>query len=368
MSRTVHVDLGDRAYDIHIGGAMDVGAVLSGGKGGRALIVSDDHVDPLYGARCEQALRSHGVEATRVTVPAGEGSKDLKFVQEIYGHAIRAGLERSSVMVALGGGMVGDLTGFAAATFLRGIRFIQVPTTLLAMVDSAVGGKTGVNLEQGKNLVGAFHQPVEVVADLTTLSTLPDREYRSGLAEVVKYGVIWDAVLFSQLEEQVQKLLGRDLAFLETVVGRCCEIKAEVVAMDEREAGVRAILNFGHTVGHAVELVAGYGKALHGEAVSAGMAFAAELSVAEKGFPAESSRRVRDLLQQLGLPVEPARLVGGRPWRDIRAAMGTDKKVRQRAPRFVLAQRMGSVVLGCEVAEGVLETTWDRMGNAPQGG
>jgi 3-dehydroquinate synthase len=328
-------------------------------------MITDTHVDPLYGSRCEQALRTHGLDVVRITVPAGERSKDLKFVREIYTHAVEAGLDRSSVMVALGGGMVGDLTGFAAATFLRGIRFIQIPTTLLAMVDSSVGGKTGVNIEQGKNLVGAFHQPIEVVADLTTLKSLPNREYIAGMAEVIKYGVIWDAVLFGQIEANVQKLTDRDIEWLEQVIGRCCEIKAEVVAMDEREKGVRAILNFGHTIGHALEKISGYEACLHGEAVAAGMAFAGGLSVAEKGFPIEDHRRLLELLKQVGLPVQPSHLAKGKSWQEIREAMSTDKKARQRTPRFVLAQRMGSVVFDCEVTEELLKESWDRLLSSP---
>jgi len=340
---------------------MSVGAVVSEEKGRRALIVSDSNVDPLYGARCEDALRSRGLNVSRVTVPAGEKSKDLKVVKDLYGHAIAAGLDRSSLMVALGGGMVGDLTGFAAATFLRGIRCIQVPTTLLAMVDSSVGGKTGVNLEQGKNLVGAFHQPLGVAADLTTLKTLPDREYLSGLAEVIKYGVIWDAVLFQQIEDNIQNLIARDADLLETIVGRCCEIKAEIVALDERENGVRAILNFGHTLGHAAEALAGYGACLHGEAVAAGMAFAGEVSVCEEGFAVEDCRRLTALLSRFGLPSNPVQLLKGRPWSEIRTAMATDKKSRNQAPRFVLAQRMGAVVMGCDVSEEALNKAWDRL-------
>jgi len=225
-------------------------------------------------------------------------------------------------------------------------------------VDSAVGGKTGVNLEQGKNLVGAFHQPVGVVADLATLKTLPDREYRSGLAEVVKYGVIWDATFFTQLETGADKLAARDLDFLEAVVGRCCEIKSEIVAVDERESGVRAILNFGHTFGHALEKVAGYGRWLHGEAVAAGMVYAAEVSVLEKGFPAEDGQRLALLLERLGLKVERGGPRFSWAWPDVRQAMSTDKKARGNAPRFVLAERLGAAVYGCEVAEATLEAAF----------
>jgi 3-dehydroquinate synthase len=355
MSRTVHVDLQERGYDILIGCDPDPGEALAGERGARALIVSDANVDPLYGPGCEARLRARGIETSRAVVPAGEESKSLERAGFLYGKALEAGLDRSSLIVALGGGMVGDLAGFVAATFLRGIRFIQIPTSLLAMVDSAVGGKTGVNLDRGKNLVGAFHQPMAVVSDLAALKTLPEREYRSGLAEVVKYGVIWDAPFFSRLEAGVERLLARDPDFLEEVVGRCCEVKAEIVAVDERESGVRAILNFGHTFGHALEQVSGYSRWLHGEAVAAGMVYAAEVSVLEKGFPAEDGRRLALLLERLGLKVERGGPRFAWAWEDVRAAMSADKKALRSAPRFVLAERLGAVVFGCDVAEETLE-------------
>jgi 3-dehydroquinate synthase len=361
MSKTVHVDLKERGYDIQIDSDLPVGATLAGKPGTRALIISDSNVDKLYGEKCEQALRAHAIESTRAVVPAGEASKDLKVVNELYAKAMAGGLDRSSVIVALGGGVVGDLAGFVAATFLRGIRFIQVPTTLLAMVDSSVGGKTGVNLPQGKNLVGSFHQPIEVVADLSTLKTLSEREYVSGLAEVVKYGVIWDAVLFKQLEENAEQLLKCDPATLESVIGRCCEIKADVVAMDEREGGVRSILNFGHTLGHALERVAGYGGHLHGEAVAVGMVYAARLSRQSKKFPDEDFNRLVALLKRVGLPVSICDLNMKAEWKDVRAAMTSDKKTLMKTPRFVLAERIGAVVFGCEEPEGRLEQNWSEI-------
>ena len=355
MSKTLRVDLRERGYDIHIGTELGPGAVLSAEQGTQVLIISDSNVDALYGARAEQMLAARGLEVRRTVVPAGEQSKDLGVVRRLYGEAVKAGLDRRSVIVALGGGMIGDLAGFVAATYLRGIRFVQAPTTLLAMVDSSVGGKVGVNLEEGKNLVGAFHQPAEVCADLTTLKTLPDREYLSGLAEVVKYGVIWDAPFFETIEAHVEALRRRDAALLESVVGRCCEIKAEVVRVDEMETGVRAILNFGHTLGHALEQVSGYGRWLHGEAVAVGMVFAGELAALVKGFRRDDARRLRDLLQRLGLPVSAG---AAADWTGIRTAMTTDKKARQRVPRFVLAEKLGGVVFGCEVPEAALEKTF----------
>jgi 3-dehydroquinate synthase len=360
--RTVHVNLGDRSYDIHIGHDLPVGASLAGEEGLRALVVSDGNVGPLHGERCETLLQAQGLTTSRLDVPAGEASKDMAFMQRIYDAALEAGLDRLSVIVALGGGMVGDLAGFAAATFLRGVRLIQVPTTLLSMVDSSVGGKTAVNLPQGKNLVGAFYQPVEVAADLATLSTLPEREYVSGLAEVVKYGVIWDAELFRRMEESVDGLLSRDATVLEDVVARCCEIKAEVVAMDEREAGVRAVLNYGHTLGHALEKELAYSGCLHGEAVSVGMVYAGELSVKEKGFPEDERDRVAGLLKRLGLPVGVRDLGTTPAWEKLRGAMAADKKTRGRIPRFVLAERLGSVAFGCAVDDDLLKEAFAVIG------
>ncbi|MFC1498726.1 3-dehydroquinate synthase [Verrucomicrobiota bacterium] len=358
--KTVHVDLGERGYDISIGSDLSVGKSLAADiKDKKCLLVSDSNVDPLYGETCKQSLEKHGFKIKRAIVPSGESSKSLERVKELYDMAFDAGLERNSFIVALGGGMVGDLAGFAAATFMRGISLVQVPTSLLAMVDSSVGGKTGVNVPQGKNLIGSFHQPVKVIADLSVLSTLPDREYISGIAEVVKYGVIWDADFFKYLEKETDKLLARDTQTLETVVARCCEIKAEVVAMDERESGVRAVLNFGHTLGHALENVLGYGKCLHGEAISVGMAFASEVSVVEKEFPREDCKRLIDFLRRVGLPVNLNDLNAECSWSDIKQAMAKDKKVRGSIPRFVLAKRMGSVVFGCEVNEGKLEEAWE---------
>lgn len=353
--KKVKVDLGERSYEIEIGTSLSVGTSLSGGSGLRALLISDSNVDPLHGDNCEKQLRSSEIDVCRVVVPAGEQSKSLDCVKDLYAKALDCGLDRTSVIVALGGGVVGDLAGFVAATFLRGIRFIQVPTTLLAMVDSSVGGKTGVNIPQGKNLIGAFYQPVEVVVDLLSLDTLPEREYVSGLAEVVKYGVIWDAELFSKLEANVSELLSRDADVLGAVVARCCEIKAEVVASDEKETGLRAILNFGHTLGHALENVSGYGRWLHGEALSIGIVYAAALSVEEKGFAVTEYERVVNLLREFGLPVCLSEADAAVTWSDLRVAIGTDKKTERSIPKFVLTENLGSSEFGCEIAEDVLE-------------
>lgn len=358
MARTVRVDLGDRGYNIRIGEGMWSGEDLDFGPGTRALVVTDSNVAALHGDRLREALREKGIDAACAVVPAGECSKSMEQLSMLLDEACVSGLDRASLVIALGGGMIGDLAGFLSAIYLRGIGLIQVPTTLLSMVDSSVGGKTGVNLPHGKNLAGCFHQPLAVVADLTTLATLPAREFASGLAEVVKYGVIWDAVLFDRLEETLDGILARDGGLLEEIVARCCEIKADVVAMDERESGVRAILNFGHTFGHALERAGGYGQVLHGEAVAVGMAYACELSVGEKGFDRKDADRVIALLERAGLPVRIEQAMAGTTWESLRAVMASDKKARNRELRFVLAEKMGSVVFGCEVAEAEMEKVY----------
>jgi 3-dehydroquinate synthase len=258
--RTVEVSLGPRSYSIIIGGKLlpKLGrecAKLPLGK--RCAIISDSNVARRYAKAAAASLRAAGFDPVLITVPAGETSKSLKFVQTCCDQLARHRLERKSFIVALGGGVVGDLAGFVAASYLRGIAFVQVPTTLLAQVDSSVGGKVGVNLPAGKNLVGAFYQPRLVLCDLNVLGSLPEREFRSGLAEVIKYGIIWDAALFARLEKDLPLLLKKDSAALAHTVARCCQIKADVVARDEREDGLRAILNFGHTIGHALEAISG---------------------------------------------------------------------------------------------------------------
>jgi 3-dehydroquinate synthase len=358
MSRTIRVDLGGRAYDIRIGRGVKTELTVPAGRRIAALIVSDTNVDPLYGPPWEARLRERGFDVVRAAVPAGESSKDLAVVADLCGRAADAGVDRSGMVVALGGGVVGDLGGFVAAVFLRGIRLVQAPTSLLAMVDSSVGGKTAVNLRQGKNLVGAFHQPAEVVADLDALRTLPRREFVSGLAEVVKHGVIRDRGFFERLEQRAADVTGRDPELLEELVARNCEIKAAVVATDERESDVRAILNFGHTLGHAFESVAGYGALLHGEAVSLGMSFAGRLSVRERGFGAADCERMDRLLRAMGLPVRPREAGIDLSWGDLRRAMAADKKGRDRLPRFVLIDDLGAAAHGCTVSEPLLAGTF----------
>jgi 3-dehydroquinate synthase len=354
--RTVRVSLGARSYEIKIG----AGLLAQAGKeslrlipGKRCAVISDRNVAPLYAWAVQRSLSDAGFEPILITVPAGETAKSLKTVQACYDQLAANRIERKSFVVALGGGVVGDLAGFVAATYLRGIPFIQLPTTLLAQVDSSVGGKTGVNLRAGKNLVGAFYQPRLVLCDLGTFLTLPDREYRSGLAEVIKYGIIYDAALFRRLESDIPKLLARDLHSLTDVVARCCEIKAEVVSQDETESGLRAILNFGHTIGHGLEAISRYGKYLHGEAISIGQVAAARLSVRLLGLPEKDSERIRALLERAGLPTK-VRLTQAQK-RAILAAMQLDKKVSGGEIKFVLAREIGRVEFGQKVPLHLLE-------------
>jgi 3-dehydroquinate synthase len=345
--RTVRVALGGRSYSIRIGGGLIDGlgpdcARLALGR--RCAIVSDTHVAPLLGDRAQRSLAAAGFDPVFITLPAGEKTKSLTHLAACYRQFAAHRLERRSFVVALGGGVVGDLAGFAAATYLRGLDFVQVPTTLLAQVDSSVGGKVGVNLPAGKNLVGAFHQPRLVLCDLDTLATLPPRELRAGLAEVIKYGIICDAALFRRLERDLDALLRIDPAPLAAVVARCCQIKADVVGQDETETGRRAILNFGHTIGHALEAIAGYGRYLHGEAIAIGQTAAAALSVRLSGFPGADAGRIRRLFDRAGLPTT-VRLAPAQVER-LLAAMRLDKKVSGGEVRFVLARRIGEVIHG----------------------
>jgi 3-dehydroquinate synthase len=354
--RIVNVPLDERSYEIKIGRGLlsNLGrecARLKFGK--RCAIISDSNVGPRFGRATRQALAEADFEPLLLIVPAGEGAKSLKSVQTCYDQLAAHRLERKSFIIALGGGVVGDLAGFVAATYLRGIPFVQVPTTLLAQVDSSVGGKVGVNLNAGKNLVGAFHQPQVVVCDLDTLATLPEREYRAGLAEVIKYGIIFDAELFERLEHDMPKLLKRDPGALADVVARCCEIKAEVVGQDETESGWRAILNFGHTIGHALEAISHYGKYLHGEAISIGQVAAALLSAKLLGLPQPEVGRIVSLFQAAGLPTKVNLNLSQR--RNLFSAMALDKKVSGGEVRFVLARRIGEVEFGQKVPKTLID-------------
>lgn len=357
MACTQTVELGDRAYPIRIGtGLLDqLGtACAQQGLQGTGLLVTDDVVHALYGEAAFYALSEAGFRVAEHVVPAGESSKCHKELIAIYEAALEAGLERASFIIALGGGVVGDLAGYAAATYLRGLKLVQVPTTLLAMVDSAVGGKTGINLPQGKNLVGAFHQPALVLSDLGVLRSLPSREFAAGMAEVIKYGIIADPALLDILETAGPDEVLSDTARLEEIVRRSCDIKADVVRRDEREGGVRAILNFGHTLGHAIEQVTGYNEYLHGEAVAIGMVYASRLSERVTGLsPAATDKVMRVLRRQL-LPMALPDL----PWSALLRAMQRDKKRTRGAVGFVLARELGCVEYGCAVPESVLEEAW----------
>jgi 3-dehydroquinate synthase len=350
--RVVNVSLAERSYPIQIGTGLlaRLGAECARLKlGRRCAIISNDDVAPLYAARAKASLARAGFEPVLITVPSGETAKSLKTVQTCYDQLAKHRLERKSFIVALGGGVVGDLAGFVAATYLRGVAFVQVPTTLLAQVDSSVGGKVGVNLRAGKNLVGAFYQPRLVLCDLATLRTLPPREFRAGLAEVIKYGIIYDARLFARLERDLPKILKGDEKILAAVVARCCEIKADVVGQDETEGGLRAILNFGHTIGHAIENISGYGKYLHGEAISIGQVAAAKLSAELSGLPERDVQRMADLFRRAGLPVRISLNPAQR--KKLFAAMRLDKKVSGGEIKFVLARKTGHVVWGQHVPE-----------------
>src|SRR5574337_1233423 len=325
----VAIDLGARSYDILIGaGLIDDAASWRGlPASADALVVSNTTVAPLYAGRLEARLRERHARVQLLALPDGEQHKDWPTLNRIFDCLLESGCDRRTVLYALGGGVVGDLTGFAAACYMRGVPFVQVPTTLLAQVDSSVGGKTGINHPRGKNMIGAFHQPVRVVCDLGVLDTLPRRELAAGLAEVIKYGPIADATFLDWIEANLDALLARDRGALAQAVRRSCEIKARVVGADEREAGLRAILNFGHTFGHAIEAGLGYGEWLHGEAVACGMVLAAELSarlgLADRGLVT----RLRALAARAGLPVAAPRW----PLARWLALMRVDKKASGRS-------------------------------------
>jgi 3-dehydroquinate synthase len=360
--RVVQVPLGQRSYSIWIGPGLlaRLGAQCRKlGLGWRCAIITDTNVAPRFAKAAAGSLRDAGFDPALIVLPAGERAKSLKSAAVCYDQLAAQRLERESFIVALGGGVVGDLAGFVAATYLRGIAFVQVPTTLLAHVDSSVGGKVGVNLRAGKNLVGAFHQPRLVLCDLDSLRTLPGREFRAGLAEVIKYGVICDAALFRRLERDLSKLLAQDPSTLASVVARCCEIKADVVRRDETDSGPRAILNYGHTIGHAIENSAGYGRYLHGEAISLGQVGAAVLSQAVLGMPSADAVRISNLLAAAGLPTH-IRLTP-KLRQSLLAAMKLDKKVSGGKVKFVLAEKIGAVRWGQSVPEQSLLNALDAL-------
>jgi len=351
---TLRVALAERSYPIHIGsGLLDAAELLAPHVRGRqAAVLTSQVIAPHYLARAKATLERAGARPIEVVVQDGEAAKDWPTLQSVFDAFLAARLGRDGIVVALGGGVVGDLAGFAAAVYQRGVPYIQVPTTLLAQVDSSVGGKTAINHPRGKNMIGAFHQPLAVVADVALLGTLPERELRAGLAEVIKHGAALDLAFFEWLEQSMEKLLARDEAALVHAVRRCCELKAAVVSADEREAGARALLNLGHTFGHAIEAGAGYGAWLHGEAVAAGMVMAAELSAREGLLAPREVERVRRLIARAQLPVAGPKL----PPERLVELMAVDKKNVRGETRFVLLERLGHAVVKAGVpAERVRE-------------
>jgi 3-dehydroquinate synthase len=349
---SIRVALGERAYPIHIGNGIlgDASLYAPHLGGGVAVVVTDQTVAPLYLDRTAAALRAAGARVSDIVVAPGEDAKSWQTLNSIFDALLKARIGRDALIVALGGGVIGDLAGFAAAVYQRGVPFVQVPTTLLAQVDSAVGGKTAINHPLGKNMIGAFHQPLAVVSDVATLASLPVRELQAGIAEVIKHGLALDAAFVDWLEWNIERLVARDAEALGYAVRRSCELKAQIVAEDEREAGARALLNFGHTFGHAIEAGSGYGKWLHGEAVAAGMVMAAELS-RRQGMIGESDvERVRALIQRGGLPIAGPRIAPDR----MIELMAVDKKAAQGKVRFVLLESIGKAVLKGGVDEGAV--------------
>ena len=354
---TVQVALTDRSYPIYIGERLLARAELLARHmpQQRAALLTDETVAPLYLDTVCNALKAVGVSVAPVVIPAGEQHKDAQTLNTVFDALIASRCERKTTLIALGGGVIGDLTGFAAATYLRGVPFIQMPTTLLAQVDSSVGGKTAINHPRGKNMIGAFYQPAAVIADTAALATLPQREIGAGLAEVIKYGLIRDPVFFAWLEQNIEPLVTRDAAALAYAIRRSCENKAEVVGADEREeSGIRALLNLGHTFGHAIETGTGYGTWLHGEAVAAGMVIAARVSQHMGLIRADAVARIVSLLERARLPVAAPDL-GFERYLQL---MGLDKKVEGGKIRFILLRGIGSAFLTADVPRDALEAAF----------
>ncbi|MFP8879433.1 MAG: 3-dehydroquinate synthase [Myxococcota bacterium] len=339
-ARTIRVELGERSYPIHIG--VDTleragRAISRCAPSSRAVVVTVPGVGRRYGAKLQRSLTEAGYRVCRITVPDGDASKSLRQLQGIWDQMIDFGADRNTPVIALGGGMVGDLAGFAAASYLRGVPFVQVPTTILAMADASIGGKVAINAPQGKNLIGAFYQPRLVWMDIATLRSLPSRQRAAGLAEVVKHGAIWDEAYFESLERNTKGLLDLDPRVLIPALSRSCEIKAHVVSEDETERGLRKLLNFGHTLAHAVETLAKYRGLVHGEAVSIGMRFAAERSEALELAPAGTAERVTSLCEALGLPTE----LPSHPRKAYLEALRVDKKMTDSRIDFVVLRGIG---------------------------
>lgn len=352
--KTLHVDLGERSYPIFIGPKLLASSQLYAPyiKGKQVLIVSNETVAPLYLSQVKTALEGYQVET--VILPDGEQFKTLTVLNEIFTTLLEKRFDRQCTLIALGGGVVGDMTGFAAAAYQRGVDFIQIPTTLLAQVDSSVGGKTGVNHELGKNMIGAFHQPNCVIADTSTLNTLDDRQLSAGIAEVIKYGLIRDIPFCEWLEANMDKMLARDDGVLTEAIERSCQNKADVVAADEKESGQRALLNLGHTFGHAIEAASGYGNWLHGEAVGTGMLMAADLSMRLGWISEADVQRVENLIDRAQLPTRaPAKM----DYDQFMHYMAVDKKVKNGRLRFVLFKAIGEAIVTDDYDDALLRHT-----------
>ena len=348
---TVPVDLAERSYEIHIGEDVlsKAGALLAKTCAPTsALVVTDANVGELYGDAVRESIEQAGIPCVTATIPPGESSKSLHMASRLYDDFAGARADRKSAVVALGGGVVGDLAGFVAATYMRGISYVQIPTTLLADVDSSVGGKVAVNHSAGKNLIGAFYQPRLVLVDIETLKTLPPEEFNAGMVEVVKYGIIADAAFFDYLEEKRHALRALDAGVVSQVVERCCRIKAQVVEQDERESGRRAILNYGHTIGHALEKLSRYSEYRHGEAVAVGTVAACRLSEATEGFRTGDTQRIIRLLEFFG---QPTGVSGPLDAGEVLATMQLDKKAVAGQLHFVLARALGDVVVRADVPD-----------------
>ena len=353
--QTLNVGLAERSYPIHVGsGLLDRPELLLPHlPRKRTVIVSNTTVAPIYLDRLSSGLIQHGIQVESIILPDGEQYKNSDSLNTIYDALLKSRCERTTPLIALGGGVIGDITGYAAATYLRGVPFIQIPTTLLAQVDSSVGGKTGINHSLGKNMIGAFYEPLLVLSDSATLNTLPDKELRAGIAEVIKYGLIRDLSFLEWLESNMEKLLSRDKAALQYAITRSCENKAEVVGADERESGERALLNLGHTFGHAIENGMGYGVWLHGEGVAAGTVMAADLSQRLGWITAQEVKRVRALFERAGLPTVAPKLSTEK----YLQLMGLDKKVADGKIRFVLLKSLGNAVMTADVPQTLLGQT-----------
>ena len=354
MMKTLKVDLGNRSYPIYIGSDLiDQANLFSACEQSTSIyIVTNTTVAPLYAARLTKTLETFAKPVRTITLPDGESYKDWKNLQLIFDDLLKFGADRQTMLIALGGGVIGDMTGFAAASFMRGVRFIQVPTTLLAQVDSSVGGKTGINHPLGKNMIGAFHQPVAVIADLNTLKTLPPRELSAGLAEVVKHGAIADAQFLDWIEANAEALLACDTNAMGHAVLRSCEIKSAVVSADEREGGIRATLNFGHTFGHAIEAGMGYGEWLHGEAVGCGMVMGADLSCRLNLINRAELERLTKIIKSMNLPTVPPKF-GAERYMEL---MQVDKKTEGGQIRYVILEKIGKAQIKSVPDTKVIET------------